>query len=287
MKNLKLNKSLEKVALIVATVLFLSTGCENNKDYIVTIKTAYGDMKVILYEETPLHKAQFLDLAKSGRYDSTEWHRVMEEFMIQGGNVSAKEGKSPSESESIDAEFISKFYHEKGALAAARLPDNINPEKKSGEQFYIVQGKVWTNQELTVDQYALNAGLSQCLSMPKYDTITQRFIEMQKAGLSNEEINAVAFEYIDLVEEELNVSLRREMEPIRLEKYTTTGGYPPLDNEYTVFGKVVEGIEVIDKIAAVPVTGTRPTTPLYMEMVVESISKKKITELYGYSYPEE
>ncbi len=275
------------IALLFISVVFV-TSCDDNKDYIVVIRTSMGDMKVLLYDETPLHKKNFLELARAGRYDSTEWHRIIKGFMIQGGNVYEKEGTAEQAEDKIPAEIVEGFYHTKGTLAAARQPETVNPEKKSsGSQFYIVHGKVFSELELTVDQYRLNQGLSQMLAMEKYDTIRQKFVVMQQERRSAQEMNTLALQYCDLVEQELGTSLRRSVDPESLRLYTTIGGAPHLDKEYTIFGRVVEGLDVIDKIAAVE-TGRldKPVQPLYMTMDIESVAKKEITEKYGYTYPE-
>lgn len=283
---------MHRINKYLAIILFfglLTVGCDDKKDFLVTIHTQFGDMKVILFNETPLHKSNFLKLAQEGRYDSTEWHRVIEGFMIQGGNVFAKEGEAENEENRIPAEFNEQFYHTKGALAAARQGDQINPEKmSSGSQFYIVQGKVYSEEELTTDQYQLSRGLSQCLGMPKYDSIYQKFVKMSEERRTNEEINQLALEYVDLVEEELGIDLAVDFPQDRLESYITVGGTPHLDDQYTVFGRVVEGLGVIDEIAAVQTgRGDRPVEPIYLTMEVEKVPKKQITEKYGYKYPAE
>ncbi len=276
-----------KLTIVLIVLNLIVTGCDSKKDYLVNIRTSFGDMKVLLYDETPVHKANFLKLAKEGKYDSTEWHRIIEDFMIQGGDIYRKEGSQEGENDRLPAEFVDKFSHVKGALAAARQGDQVNPEKmSSGCQFYIVDGKTWTREELTVDQYALSRGLSQCIQMPKYDSIYQRFVKLQQDGKSNAEINQVALEYVELVENELGISITKEYPEDRLEKYTTVGGAPHLDDEYTVFGRVVEGLDVIDKIASVQTRGERPVDPIYMTMDLEEVNKKEVTEKYGYEYPE-
>lgn len=273
--------------MLFAFLSCVLTSCDNNKDYLVTIHTEYGDMKVILYEETPLHKRNFIELAKSGRYDSTLWHRVIEGFMIQGGNVSAKEGTRETAEDRIPAEIVDGFYHTKGALAAARQGDQVNPEKKSSStQFYIVHGRTFAPEELTTDQMKLNQGISQLLSDERFDTLRQQFIELrQKRDIAG--MNALALENKALVEQELGVELDVPFDQERLELYTTTGGAPHLDGEYTIFGRVVEGLDVIDKIAAVKTNRTdQPLEDTYITMEVELIPKKEITAKYGYRYPE-
>jgi peptidyl-prolyl cis-trans isomerase B (cyclophilin B) len=279
---------MKKLLLVLSIIAVSLTACDNNKDAVVIIHTEYGDMKAILYNETPLHKKNFLELAKSGRYDSTSWHRVIENFMIQGGNVNAKEGTREAEDDRIPAEIVDGFYHTKGALAAARQGDQVNPNKESSScQFYIVHGKVWSKGELTIDQAKLNQGISKLLNDPRFEDLTKQFQELSRAR-DYEAMNALAIENKDLVEQELGLELDKDFDPERLELYTTVGGAPHLDSEYTVFGRVVEGLDVIDKIAAVK-TGRmdKPAEDTFMTMEVELIPKKKITEMYGYAYPDE
>ncbi len=277
---------MKKLLFLVANVLMLSACGNKNKDYLVTIKTSFGDMKVLLYEETPLHKENFLELARSGRFDSTIFHRVIKEFMIQGGNVYEKEGTQEPEDARIPAEFVKSFYHKKGALAAARQVDQVNPEKKSSScQFYIVQGKVWTEAELTIDQYKLNQAMSAMLQKSEYDSLRAAFVQMQQAR-EFDKMNALAINYKDEIEEVMGVELDKEFNPDRLAAYTTIGGTPHLDDDYTVFGRVVEGLEVIDKIAEVKTGGaSKPVENIYMTMEVEQVKKKEITKKYGYIYP--
>ncbi|MFY0688118.1 MAG: peptidylprolyl isomerase [Cyclobacteriaceae bacterium] len=274
------------LSILIISVLFL-VSCKDDQDILVNIHTPMGTMKVLLYDEAPLHKKNFLELAQAGKYDSTIWHRVMEGFMIQGGNVFEKEGIQESPSDRIPAEFIQGLMHTKGALAAARQPDQANPEKMSSScQFYIVQGTVLDEQEMTVDQIALSQGLSQLLSRPEYDTIMVKFQALAQQRKSAE-MNKLALNYVDLCEKELGIKLKKDVDPERLKAYTTLGGSPHLDGEYTIFGRVVEGLDVIDKIAAVEVgRGNRPNTPVHLTMTLEPMKKKQITEKYGYKYAE-
>jgi peptidyl-prolyl cis-trans isomerase B (cyclophilin B) len=273
------------IALILVTVL---NSCVDKNDYMVIIHTQYGDMKAILYNETPLHKQNFLTLAKDGRYDSTKWHRIIEDFMIQGGNIYDKEGTQEPEGARIPAEIVEGFMHTKGALAAARQSDQVNPEKmSSSSQFYIVDGKVFSEQEMTTDEFQLNMGINQLLQKPEYDSLYQRFVEVTKER-DPAKIQQLAFQCVDLVEEELGISLKKEVSPEALEAYTTLGGSPHLDGEYTVFGRIVEGIDVIDQLAAVKKDRSdRPIEDIFLTMEVVKVPKKEITEKYGYVYPTE
>ncbi len=223
----------------VSNVLFAQK--KPKKDYLVTINTSLGEMKLILHDETPLHKANFLGLIKQNFYDSLLFHRVIENFMIQGGDPNSKSaaqsivlGNGGGNLERIPAEIVPFLFHKKGALAAAR--DN-NPEKKSSAcQFYITQGKVFNDSTLNI----------QAKRSPRQITDAQR------------------------------------------EVYKTTGGVPHLDGNYTVFGQLIKGFEVLDAIAHVPVAGqsNRPTANVMMKMSVELMRKRKITRKFGYKFEE-
>ncbi|WP_139925803.1 peptidylprolyl isomerase [Hymenobacter sp. DG01] len=184
---------------------------KSSKDEVITISTPQGDIRLILFDKTPLHKANFLKLAQSGFYNGTTFHRVIPNFMIQGGDPNSKDtdpandGAGAQDEKMIPAEILPEFTHKRGAVAAARTPDFINPQRQSSaSQFYIVQN-------------------------PQ--------------------------------------------------------GTPHLNGQYTVFGQVISGQEVVDKIAQQPTAErNRPVTNIPMTVKVEKLKKKKITELYGYQY---
>lgn len=271
---------------MAASLVVLLSACDKNKDYLVTIHTEYGDMKAILYEETPLHKKNFIELAKSGRYDSTTWHRVIEGFMIQGGNIYAKEGTQEPADDRIPAEIVEGMMHTKGALAAARQANQMNPEKKSsGAQFYIVDGRRYTEAELTTDLMKLNQAVSQMLQNDEYDSLRQKFIDLQQNG-DFEAMSQLALDSKDYVEQEMDIDVDKEVDPETLDAYTKGEGVPHLDDEYTIFGRIVEGLDVIDRIAAVETNGEKPVKNTYITMEVEMVPKKEITKKYGYEYPE-
>lgn len=190
----------------------------------VMIETDMGNIIVKLYNETPKHRDNFIKLVKNGDYDSLLFHRVINFFMIQGGDPKSKysqPGQPLGEGSlgyTIPAEFVPGIIHKKGALAAARMGDEVNPRKESSSiQFYIVQGNVWTKEKLQ--------------AMAQY--------------------------------------MGKELTEQQIETYTTIGGTPHLDGDYTVFGEVVEGLEVVDKIAAVPVDGmARPLENIKMRMYI-------------------
>ena len=263
-------------------ILILIQSCAMDKDVLITISTPYGEMKAILYDETPLHKKNFIELSETGKFDSTIFHRVIENFMIQGGDVNLV-----SENEidyTIPAEFNDNLFHRKGEIAAARMGDNVNPDKESsGCQFYIVQGKVYKEEELTLDINALYGGVRRLLQEEEYSDMRQKFIDAQN---DPEETQKLAISLSEVCEEKYGMQIRKTISDDILKAYTTVGGVPHLDGAYTVFGRIVEGLEVIDKIASVK-TGAadKPLEDIPMTFKIKKISKEKITKDYGYSYP--
>ena len=263
-------------------ILILIQSCAMDKDVLITISTPYGEMKAILYDETPLHKKNFIELSETGKFDSTIFHRVIENFMIQGGDVNLV-----SENEidyTIPAEFNDNLFHRKGEIAAARMGDNVNPDKESsGCQFYIVQGKVYKEEELTLDINALYGGVRRLLQEEEYSDMRQKFIDAQN---DPEETQKLAISLSEICEEKYGMQIRKTISDDILKAYTTVGGVPHLDGAYTVFGRIVEGLDVIDKIASVK-TGAadKPLDDIPMTFKIKKISKEKITKDYGYSYP--
>ena len=289
----------KSIVWFAVVLLGLATGCaqKNAKDYVVTIKTKYGDMVAILYDETPQHKENFIKLAKEKYFDSLLFHRVIPSFMIQGGDPQSRKAQpgqhlgTGGPDYTIPAEFNSKFFHEKGVLSAARLGDQQNPTKaSSGSQFYIVQGKTYTDEELNQLEQSMvygkkNNALREVLSMPEYANVRQQVIEKQQAG-DGAWLNSFFLQsdtLIKKVKTDYQVFAFSEASKIR---YKEVGGAPHLDGDYTVFGRVIKGLEIIDAIAAQPRDGSdRPIEDVRMVVTVEEMPRKKIEELYGYKYP--
>jgi len=271
--------------LTLLTFMTLVSSCGPKKDYLVTIKTSYGEIKLILFDDTPLHKENFLKLAKEGRYDGTLFHRVMKEFMIQAGDVNTKEGTQPQADNMVPAEFHNHHIHKRGALAAAH---NGNPQRKSSEcQFYIVQGKKLTSAQLTLDPKKLNMYFGKLLSLPDYQELREEIIALQRAK-DVAGLEAKMLEIKPLIEKEFEVSVEKEVTPMQMEAYTSVGGVPHLDGNYTVFGEVVQGMEVVDAIADQSTDARdKPIEDIAITVTVEEIKRKKITKLYGYQYPAE
>lgn len=289
-----MNKLLSVFAVLLITLI---AGCaqKKGKDYLVTIKTSEGDMMAILYDETPKHKENFIKLAKEHYFDSMVFHRVIEGFMIQGGDPDSKKVKqgeplgNGGPGYTVPAEFNPKLFHEKGALSAARQGDQVNPTKaSSGSQFYIVQGTVIPESainDLRFDQMKLMTGLRQMIARPEYkpllDSLNQLYASGDMVGYQRK-----LFSLAPRVEKETGTSVTKELSPEKIKAYTTVGGAPHLDGDYTVFGKVIQGLDVVDKIAAKPRDpADRPFEDVRMFVTVEEVDKSKIEKEYGYKYP--
>jgi cyclophilin family peptidyl-prolyl cis-trans isomerase len=281
--------------LSLGALILLSHCSQDGSDYVVTIKTNQGNMIAILYDETPKHKANFIKLAKEHYFDSLLFHRVIEGFMIQGGDPDSKKAQ-PGQNlgmggpgYTVDAEINPQFFHEKGALSAARLGDQQNPAKaSSGSQFYVVQGRIILPQDLDVlriDQGKLNAGFRQIMQNPANKPLIDSLNTIYMAGDMPGYERAV-FSLVPRIENETGMKIFKEVSEEKIKAYTTVGGAPHLDGDYTVFGKVINGLDVIDKIARLPRDNSdRPLEDIRMTVTVEEMPRKKITELYGYKFP--
>ena len=286
------------ITIATLSILVLVTACDEKKEYLVTITTDFGEMKAVLFDETPKHKENFLKLAEEGFYDSLLFHRVIEEFMIQGGDPDSKLA-SPDRplgnggpGYTVPSEFNYKLFHKKGALAAARQPDQVNPEKaSSGSQFYIVQGKVYTSRELGTDMNALfRAVQTKLFPLESFNETREELLKLYENG-EFEEMNSRVMDLKDVVENDFGVNVSKPLpSEDRLEAYTSIGGVPHLDDQYTVFGQVISGLEVIDKIASQNTVlergplENRPTRNIRMQVDVKEVSRKKITKEYGFEF---
>lgn len=221
----------------------------------VRISTTMGDITVCLYDETPKHRDNFIKLVSAGFYNGTLFHRVIKDFMIQGGDpdsIGAPAGKmlgSGGPEYTIPAEIVyPKFFHKRGALSAARLGDDMNPERESsGSQFYIVWGQKYNAGQLKQMERQMQMQQEQAvfdrLVAEHRSEILQMRKRRDKVGLQE-------------LQDQLNVETRaicQKMEKPHLsqeqiEAYTTMGGTPHLDGQYTVFGEVVQGLDVVERI---------------------------------------
>ena len=227
---------------------------ENEKRTLVKLETTMGNITVALYNETPKHRDNFIKLEKEGVYDSTLFHRVIKQFMIQAGDPDSKNASdtamlgSGDVGYTIPAEFNPKFFHKKGVLAAARQGDDVNPEKaSSGCQFYIVTGRKFTEPQLLGMENKINEQREEAL----FDSLARQHMKeiykMRKAG-----DNAGLLELQDTLEAQARELADKEEKfrftPEQIKAYSTIGGAPHLDGSYTVFGEVTEGMEVVDNI---------------------------------------
>lgn len=284
------------ILMLTSLALFSSCGQNDKKDYVVTIKTNYGDMIAILYDETPQHKKNFIKLAEEKYFDSLLFHRVMQGFMIQGGDPDSKKAQPGQQlgvggpGYTIPAEFNQGLFHVRGALSAARLPGNQNPTKaSSGSQFYIVQGTVVNKADvdnLKIDNEKLNLGFQLIAGNPANKPLMDSLMFIYSSG-DMQVYQKKILSLVPLIEKQTNIKVTKEVSPEKIEAYTTVGGAPHLDGDYTVFGKVIKGLEVIDKIADQTVDGKyRPMDDVRMTVTVQEMSRKKITKEYGYQFPE-
>lgn len=243
----------------------------------VRIKTTEGDIVIRLYDETPKHRDNFLKLVKEGFFDGTLFHRVIKDFMIQGGDPdskSAKPGQMLGEGGpgyDIDAEIVyPQHFHKRGALSAARLGDNVNPERKSsGSQFYIVWGRTFNDGELKQMERQMvmmhEQAIFDSLSMQHRAEIMQLRRNRDQAGLQ-----ALQEQLVNQTKELSKTSPAPAFTAEQRDAYTTVGGTPHLDNQYTVFGEVVEGLDVVERIQNTATDRSdRPTTDVSMTMSVE------------------
>ncbi|MGB0523781.1 MAG: peptidylprolyl isomerase [Flammeovirgaceae bacterium] len=275
--------------ILLAFVSFLLLSCTNSaKDELVKIHTKYGDMLVVLHDATPVHKSNFLEIARSGKYDSTIFHRVMKDFMIQGGDTSnLVNGEAPG---TIPAEIVSQYIHEKGALAAARKPDQINPNKESSScQFYIVQGRKLNEAAITEFENRANfmtlvQHVRECMMSGEYPEVNHLIDSLNKIG-NPRLINEAVIGLKDKMESIYGPTQEVKYTAEQKKAYTSVGGAPHLDGAYTVFGKVLEGLEVIDSVAAQSVDAfSKPLEDLHMKMSIVKMDKEEVTQKYGYKY---
>jgi cyclophilin family peptidyl-prolyl cis-trans isomerase len=269
---------MKPISLIVLPILCLAcvqtqknqNGVKNNT--VVRIETTYGNIDIRLYDETPLHRDNFVKLVNAGFYNDLLFHRVINNFMIQGGDPNSKNAAPSAQLGSggpgytIPAEFNPELFHKKGAIAAARLGDNANPLKESsGSQFYLVHGTVLSDNQLNELETRINNERKQSL-------YSQAFRELENEFKSNNvepDYQLITEKARQMVTDHFNESNTFKYSDVQREAYTTYGGTPHLDGSYTVFGETISGMEVIDKIAASETSGSsRPLTDVLMRISI-------------------
>lgn len=249
-----MNKLFIRILLLSLFSVFLYCARPaGNENTVITMKTTLGDIRLRLYDGTPIHRDNFIKLVNSGFYEGISFHRVINNFMIQAGDMMTRSVPVGADADSLDtytipAEFSTSYFHKKGALAAAREGNDVNPEmRSSGTQFYIVQGTRFTEDELNAAEQRINSNIKQAI----FNKLIHQVADSARiAGtpLTDAEIQEKAsarmFEYLAGNE---NYRIPEDQRMV----YLNSGGVPRLDGTYTVFGEVIEGLDVVDRIAAV------------------------------------
>lgn len=224
----------------------------SGKDAIVEIITSEGPIKVKLYGDTPIHRDNFLKLAEEGYYDGVLFHRVIKDFMVQAGDPSSKEAAkgaplgSGDPGYTLPAEILyPQHYHKYGALAAARTGDQVNPERRSsGSQFYIVTGEKLTEKHLEIMEQRLADDAKQKYWMQLQKENIDTIRSLQNSG-DKEGLEKLRQALIERIDKEVKIpTMTQQMK----QDYLTVGGTPHLDGQYTVFGEVLEGMDIVEKI---------------------------------------
>ena len=236
---------------------------------------------MVLYDSTPLHKENFLSLCRNEAYVGVPFHRVIENFMVQGGDVTLLDESGYDENKTLPAEFHPAYFHKRGALAAARQGDGVNPARNSSAyQFYIVQGEVQVDtMQLVLDEGKFNQYLQRFLT----DSVSYTALLDSARGLGYESYIQTIYSLVPVIERAYDVRLRKDIPQERLDAYFSIGGTPHLDDQYTVFGEVVEGMAVVDSIAGSATDQrNKPLEDILIDRVVlEEVSVEEIVERYG------
>lgn len=256
-----------KNTYLIISTLFLTiaafTACSGNKNKKqmedkrtrIEFQTTMGNFTVALYNETPKHRENFIKLVKEGAYDSTLFHRVINKFMIQAGDPQSKTASDSANlgngdvGYTVDAEFMpEKLFHKRGALAAAREGDQVNPEKRSsGCQFYVVTGRKFNDDQILSMEKHIN---DQMLESEFYRLARKDMDKIQQMQASGD--NEGLMDMQEKLEKEAFANVEKKgffkYSPEQVKAYKTIGGTPHLDGAYTVFGEVVDGMDTIEKI---------------------------------------
>jgi len=270
---------MKKWGYILFLILFIAcfscgSARQNNGDADVVIKTDYGNIGIKLYDKTAAHKKNFEKLVQEGFYDRLLFHRVIKKFMIQGGDPDSKDARpgqrlgGGSPDYTLPAEILPEYFHKRGAVAAARRGGPSNPEKRSSSsQFYIVQGRTFSHGALDTLEMVKNQQIINDMMREQIISVQEEMNEFRDNN-DREGFNLKMAEIRERVDSLMEVQgMKFKYSAEQREIYTTLGGYPSLDGDYTVFGEVVDGMDVVDKISAVITDqNDRPLQDISMEM---------------------
>ena len=264
---------MHRLLVLAIGLLFLTHANSQEPVYYVNISTNMGTMKVKLYNETPNHRDNFLKLVGEKHFDGTLFYRVVKGFVIQGGSSDSRNAAPGraigyGKAINIDAEYHDNCYHKRGALCAPRQPEEVNHFKMSDvSQFYVVQGRKYTTEELDLIEKATNNPIKIELKKQYYLPHKEELARLKKEDPKG--FNKLLREIKDKINFHYSISDKVEFSEEQRKVYSTIGGTPELDGDYTVFGEVVEGINVISKIASLPVDKhNRPRTDVKIKVSI-------------------
>ena len=247
---------MKKIAVVFFCLLFFFSCKDPKTNRMVELLTPYGNIAIKLYDDTPIHRDNFVKLVKDSAYNGLLFHRVIQDFMIQGGDPDSKKatsGKLLGESsigENLPAEILPSRFHKKGVIAAARESDQVNPERESSaSQFYLVQGVVYTPAELSERVSSVNESRRKGIYRRITSSYKEEYDRLQ-AAMDVEGMDKLTQKVTHLCDSLFSFD-RLVLTEAQRAVYTTIGGTPHLDGLYTVFGEIVNGLDVVDKIAAV------------------------------------
>ena len=271
MKYVSKNKFLVLFSTLLLTTFVLGSFVKKSDEVEVIMTTSKGELILKLYNQTPIHRDNFVKLINNQFYNGISFHRVIKNFMAQAGDPNSRDPEyagslgNNSEGETLPAEIFPSLFHKKGALAAARMGDQVNPEKRSsGSQFYIVQGKKYNRNQLTQMEARINQQLEgNRVGIFLKDSSNKAYMNRVKVCQQNgwmDSLNMAISEIKNIVLKDVDKFTFSEEQ---LKAYETVGGTPFLDNGYTVFGEVVSGIDIIDSICTSPtLPGDKPQEPI-------------------------